>query len=60
MKNEILTNLIKEFYPYSQKKLGFNKPAKIVLKSDQENAKNPLGKTAYYDPQNMSIFVYNK
>ena len=53
-----LTDLLKEFYPYAEKQLGFNKPARIIFKNDQDNAKNPLGKTAYYDPQNMSVFVY--
>lgn len=50
--------MIKQFYPYAQRQLGFNHPAKIILKRDLENAENPLGKTAYYDPQAKTVFVY--
>ena len=46
------------FLPFAQKRMGFNKPVSINLLSDPENAKNPLGKTAYYDPNNMKIVVY--
>jgi hypothetical protein len=51
-------NLIKEFYPYAQQRLGFNKPVSASLISDPDNASDLLGKTAYYSPQAMQIAVY--
>ena len=53
-----LKPLIKKFMPFAQKKMGFNKPAKILFRDDANNAKDPLGKTAYYDPAGMSITLY--
>ena len=44
--------------PFAQKRMGFNKPARVLFKDDPENAANPLGKTAYYDPESMSITLY--
>ena len=57
-----LTPLIQEFYPYAKKHMGFDRDASIVFESDLENAKNPLGKTAFYDPSNdtVTIFVDNR
>lgn len=54
----LLNDLIKEFYPYAQEQLGFVHPAKIILKKDAQNAQDPLGKTAYYDPSNMIVYVH--
>ncbi len=51
-------DLIKEFYPYAQQRLGFNKPVSASLISDPDNASDLLGKTAYYSPQAMQIAVY--
>jgi hypothetical protein len=51
-------NLIKEFYPYAQQRLGFNKPVSASLITDPDNASDLLGKTAYYSPQTMQIAVY--
>lgn len=51
-------NLIKEFYPYAQQRLGFNKPVSADLVSDPKNAEDLLGKTAHYSPQTMQIVVY--
>ena len=42
----------------AQKRLGFKKPPTVHLVSDQKNASKPLGKTAYYDPQGLSITIY--
>jgi hypothetical protein len=47
-----------KFLPYAQKKLGFNKPVGVNFLSDPENAKDPLGKTAYYDPNKMEITIF--
>jgi len=53
-----MENLIKEFFPYAQQRLGFNKPVSASLVSDPQNAEDLLGKTAHYSPQTMEIVVY--
>jgi len=55
---DILMPLIKQFMPFAQKQIGFKKPPKLFLKQDAENAENPLGKTAHYDPQEQSVTLY--
>tara|TARA_R110000824_G_scaffold295737_1_gene484021 strand:- start:1387 stop:2181 length:795 start_codon:yes stop_codon:yes gene_type:complete len=47
-----------EFLPFAQKKLGFDKPISVNLMSDPQNAKDPLGKTAYYEPEKMKITLF--
>jgi hypothetical protein len=49
---------IQQLIPYMQKQIGFNKPPIINFLEDEENAQNPFGRTAHYDPQNMEISVY--
>ena len=51
-------NFISHFFPYTQEKLGFDKPVSIIFKSDGSNAAKILGKTAYYDPENLKIVLY--
>tara|TARA_R110002020_G_scaffold141097_1_gene312746 strand:+ start:1963 stop:3162 length:1200 start_codon:yes stop_codon:yes gene_type:complete len=53
-----IEQLIGEFFPYSQKNLGFDKPVTIIFQSDPENASKMLGKTAYYDPTNLEVVLY--
>ena len=55
---DILKNLIKKFVPFAQKQIGFDKPPRLFLRTDLENAKNPLGKTAFYDPEARSVTLY--
>ena len=55
---EVFHKLSKQFLPYAQERLGFDKPVGINLLSDPQNAKNPLGKTAYYDPNKMEVTVF--
>lgn len=43
---------------FAQDRFGFKKPPVLNLISDGDNAKMPLGKTAYYDPQSMSVTIY--
>lgn len=50
--------MVKQFLPFAQKRMGFKNPPKLFLRSDDSNAEKPLGKTAYYDPDNRSITVY--
>ena len=49
---------LEEFYPFAKEALGFDQDATIVFESDFNNAKNPLGKTAHYDPSNSTVTVY--
>lgn len=56
--NNTVRNLSGKLYPYAQKRMGFDKPANIELIDDPENAKDPFGKTAYYDPEQESVFLY--
>tara|TARA_R110002110_G_scaffold326404_2_gene538245 strand:+ start:917 stop:1849 length:933 start_codon:yes stop_codon:yes gene_type:complete len=56
--DDILKNLIKQFMPFAQKHIGFTSPPRLFLKIDDKNAKNPLGKTAYYNPEKKSVFLY--
>lgn len=59
MKNkQQLIELLKDFYPFAQKKLGFNKPVRVFLHKDIQNSENPLGKTAFYDPHEMKVGLY--
>ena len=56
--NNILMQLINQFMPFAQERIGFNEPPKLFLKQDEENASNPLGKTAFYDPAEKSVTLY--
>ena len=53
-----LEGILTKFFPYAQKRLGFDKPVQLNLVSDPENAKDPFGKTAYYDPNKMHITLF--
>jgi len=55
---DALMPLIKQFLPFAQKQMGFKKPPRLFLKGDSSNAKDPLGKTAFYDPGEKSITLY--
>lgn len=59
---DTVKNLSNKFYPYAQKRMGFDKPAQIKFVEDPENAQNPLGKTAFYEPDSMTVtlFVTNR
>jgi hypothetical protein len=53
-----LEQMVDQFFPYSQKQLGFDKPATITFQSDDQNASKMLGKTAYYDPSALEVVLY--
>jgi hypothetical protein len=55
---DVLKQLIKQFMPFAQEQMGFNRPPKLFLRQDAENAANPFGKTGFYDPQAESITIY--
>ena len=54
----ILKSLIKQFMPFAQQQMGFDRPPRLFLKNDSNEADNPMGKTGFYDPQNESITIY--
>jgi hypothetical protein len=55
---DVLMPLIKQFMPFAQKQMGFDRPPELFLKGDSSNAADPLGKTGFYDPQAGSITLY--
>ena len=55
---DILSPLIKKFLPFAQERMGFENPPKLFLRGDASNAQNPLGKTAFYNPQEKSVTLY--
>ena len=56
--HDLLKTLIKQFMPYAKEKIGFEHPPKLFLRQDAKNAANPLGKTAFYNPQAKSVTIY--
>ncbi len=54
----IYKKLVDHYLPFAQKQLGFNNIPKINYIEDEENAKNPVGNTGFYDPATMEISVY--
>lgn len=51
-------SILNKFVPYAQKQLGYDQPVKLMFISDPDNAVNPLGKTAHYQPGTKAITVY--
>ncbi len=55
---EKIQKLVKIFFPFAKKRLGFKNNPKVIFKTDQDNAKDLLGKTAYYNPEASQITLY--
>ena len=53
-----LKEALVEIYKVADKKFNFENVPKLILKQDQTNADNMLGKTAYYNPTDMSIVLF--
>ena len=53
-----LTKHAQGLFGFSQKQLGFNKPTSLFFEHDPQNAGDIFGKTAFYNPNDMSITVY--
>ena len=49
------SKLVNDFMNFSSKNLGFSKPVTIDFIEDNSAGQDPLGKTAHYNPQEMSI-----
>ena len=52
--------LMRSLYRSAKENLSFKQDATIVILEDGDNAANPLGKTAYYDPANNKISLYTQ
>jgi hypothetical protein len=50
--------LVNELCEFAYEKLNLKKPCDVSFQHDEENASNPLGKTAYYIPNEAKIVVY--
>lgn len=59
---EEVREAINDFYLFAKQCLGLKKDIKLILKSDKQNSKLVLGKTAYYDPENsvITVFITNR
>jgi len=53
-----LKPLFGKFTNFAQNKMGFDRPPRLFLKRDHENAKGCLGNTAHYDPRDGSITIF--
>jgi len=53
-----LKEALGEVYKVAKEQYNFQNTPKLVLRQDQDNANNILGKTAYYNPTDMSIVLY--
>ena len=53
-----LDELAQSLGSFAQKRFGFKKPPVIHFDSDKKNASKPLGKTAFYDPNNLEIHIF--
>ena len=49
---------LESFLPFAQRKMGFDRPVDISFVSDPKNSQEMLGKTAFYDPNTLSVSVY--
>lgn len=53
-----LEEMLDDFYPFAKNRFGFNQEPVLEFISDENNANDLLGKTAYYNPSNMSITIF--
>ncbi len=55
---DILQPVVRKFLPYAKQKMGFDKQPSIILRTDEQNSKSIFGRTAHYNPDDMSIVLY--
>ena len=53
-----LKEALGEVYKVAKQKYNIKNTPKLILREDQDNADNLLGKTAYYNPTDMSIVLF--
>ena len=55
---EELKEMIRDYYLHAKEVMGFDKPAKIVLRHNEKYANEILGKTGEYIPSRKKIVIY--
>ena len=53
-----LKEALVEIYKVAKEEFNIQNTPQLHLRNDEENAKGIFGKTAYYDPTDMSIVLY--
>ena len=53
-----LKEALGEIYKTAREQFDIQNTPKLNLKQDEENAQGIFGKTAYYDPSDMSVVLY--
>ena len=53
-----LKEALGKIFKAAKQKYNIKNTPKVTLKEDEENSQHLLGKTAYYDPTDMSIVLY--
>jgi hypothetical protein len=53
-----LKEALSNIYNSAKEEFGLQSTPKLHLRNDAENAEGIFGKTAYYDPSDMSIVLY--
>ena len=56
--NKDYTKEVNSLMDFAQKKMGFSNSPEILFSNDPDNASKPLGKTAYYNPNNAKITIF--
>jgi len=51
-------DLLEEFLGFANNKLEIDQPYSVYFVDDKQNAADPLGKTAMYNPSSNSVYVY--
>lgn len=51
-------DIMDSLLPYVAKHLNIDRPVTINFVTDKNNAKNALGKTGYYHPEEDAVYVY--
>ena len=51
-------DILDSLFPYVSKHLNIDRPVTINFISDKKNAKDTLGKTGYYHPEEDAVYVY--
>lgn len=55
---EKFKELASYFYPFAKEQLGFQEDPTVELAHDDDNSQNPLGSTAYYDPNAQKVVIF--
>ncbi len=56
--NKDYSNEVNSLMDFAQKRMGFSNKPRVLFSDDPNNASKPLGKTAYYDPNNAKITIF--